>query len=495
MSFILGIDLGTSSIKGLLVSMTGEVINISTSQYPVLNPQIGFSEQDPQSWVDGAKDVLRQIILAVPQAKTEIKAISFSGQMHSLIVLDENDHPLRNAILWNDARTTAQCRQIEKILGSDLIAITKNMALEGFTLPKILWIKEHEPEIFNKIRTMLLPKDYLGFWFTGNKQMEYSDAAGTLLLDIANRTWSKKIADAFNIPQSILPKLVNSTDQIGFLRQEIAKEFGIQNKIPIYAGGADNPCGAVGAAILDEKTGLVSIGTSGVFLSYEGSSVKNYEGRLHFFNHVIKDCFYSMGVELCAGNSLSWLKDNFAKNLSFEDMLKDVGNIPAGAGKGGGNDLLFSPYLIGERTPYADSKIRGSFIGIDISYNLTNFARAVMEGITFGIKDSMGLMIKYAGKKFDKIISVGGGAKNKTWLQMQADIFDTQILTLTNEQGPAMGAVMIAAVGAGIFETFQECARVMVGFGTSYKPNSVEVEKYKLIYEKYGRIYTATKGF
>jgi xylulokinase len=486
--YVLGIDLGTSSLKGLLVSTGGKVIASASSDYPVLYPEDGFSEQDPQEWINAVKIVIKQILAEVPSAKASIEAISFSGHMHSLVLLGENNLPVRNAILWNDVRTTKQCRFITEKLGDDLIKITKNFALEGFTLPKILWVMENEPEVWEKSQIFLMPKDYLGFWFTGNKQTEFSDAAGTLLLDIEKKSWSSHIAKSFGIPETICPKLVNATDKIGVVRKEIAKELGIENEVSVYSGGADNACTAVGSGITSEDVGLCSTGTSGVFLSHEGNVVKNYKGRLHFFNHVVKDCYYSMGVTLSAGNSLNWFKKTFADNLNFEKLFKGISDIPVGS-----DNLLFTPYLVGERTPYADSQIRGSFIGVSINHTMLNFTRAVIEGITFSLKDSMEIMRKDAGKKFERIVSVGGGAKNKDWLQIQANIFNSKIVTLGVEQGASLGAAMIAAVGVGWYKDFKSCADDFINFGATFVPEEEQVEKYRKVYELYKKIYSLTK--
>jgi len=489
MSYVLGLDLGTSSLKGLLVSREGTAVASASAEYPVLNPAPGFSEQDPLVWLSAAEIVIKEILALVPSAKDKIEAISFSGQMHTLILLDETGKPLRNAILWNDVRTTAQCVKITEVLGSDLLKITKNRALEGFTLPKILWVREHEPEIWQKTRKFLLPKDFLSFYLTGNMQMEYSDAAGTLLLDIEKKQWSAQISDAFITPTGVFPELMNSTDKAGVVRKELAQKLGLGNQPAVYPGGADNACAAAGAGVLDMRTGMCSIGTSGVFLAYEGQTVQDYKGAVHFFNHIIKDSYYSMGVTLSAGSSLSWFKNAFAKNVSFEEFLGGVEKVPAGSG-----GLLFAPYLAGERTPHADSGVRGSFIGIDISHTMTHFTRAVMEGITFSLKDCMELMIK-AGKRFERIISTGGGAKNKDWLQIQADIFNCGIITLETEQGPSLGACMTAAIGAGWFDSFQDCAQKFVNLSKEYTPNPQNAEKYKMVYEKYKQIYAATQNF
>lgn len=488
LSYVLGLDLGTSALKGLLVNKVGEVLKTITVDYPLITPERGYSEQDPNQWVSASKEVMKQLVQTFPGAVSEIEGISFSGQMHSLVLIDDEGNSLRNAILWNDVRTTKQCEVITEKLGSDLINITKNKALEGFTLPKILWVQEHEPEIWAQATTMLLPKDYLRYKLTGKLNMDYSDAAGTLLLDVSKNEWSKQIQDLFGIEASFCPPLVNSTDRVGYLDKKIAEEIGFENEIPVFAGGADNACGAIGAGIVNLEQAMASIGTSGVFLTYEEDGGKDYDGKLHFFNHVVPGNYYSMGVTLAAGSSLSWFKNNFAPNESFEDMLKDIGSISPGS-----EGLLFTPYLSGERTPYTDSNIRGSFIGMDISHTRDHFARAVLEGVTFSLRDSQEIMRKNFTKEFKKIISVGGGAKNKDWLQMQADIFNTPITVLSTEQGPGMGAAMIAAVGTGWFSDFQKCTDIFVNHQLEVQPISVNVAKYEEVYQVYREIYPTVK--
>jgi len=489
MNYVLGLDLGTSSLKGLLVNQEGKIVCTKSANYPLYNPQSGYSEQDPLDWIEAAKNVILELSREVSDFTSHLDGISFSGQMHSLVLLDENSNPIRKAILWNDVRTTEQCARIMEECGDIVLSQMKNRALEGFTLPKLLWVKENEPELWEKASKFLLPKDYLGYWMTGQKQMELSDAAGTLLLNIEEEQWNWNIAEHFAIPKDIFPNLVQSMDKIGNLREDLKEQFGFTKDIPIFAGGADNACAALGAGIIEENTGLCSIGTSGVFLTYEESGNKDYEGKLHFFNHVKKDSFYSMGVTLAAGHSLSWFKDTFAKNESFEELLANVSTVSPGA-----EGLLFTPYIVGERTPHFDSQIRGSFIGMDTRHQLVDFTRAVLEGITFSLKDSQEIMNQYADKQLNKIVSIGGGAKNKDWLQMQADIFQTTIVTLTNEQGPALGAAMIAALGSNWFSDVQECVQTFVTYGEEYTPIKENVEKYQEIYERYKRVYPAVKG-
>lgn len=490
MSYVLGIDLGTSSLKGILMDETGRVICEKSSDYGIDTPANGYSEQRPEYWVVACEDVLTQLSIAVDDFGDKLAGISFSGQMHSLVTLDANLKPAYPAILWNDVRTTKQCEQIMSTFGERLLSITKNIALEGFTLPKILWLQENEPAIWQKVKKIMLPKDYLSFWFTGEICTEYSDAAGTLLLDIQQRAWSDEILNQFAISKDILPKLLPSMSCVGIVKDEICKRYNIKNEVKVFAGGADNACAALASGIADDEIGLVSIGTSGVFSSFE-SQVEDYHGKLHFFNHVIEDKYYSMGVTLAAGNSLSWFKETFAKGISFEDMLKDVYQIAPGS-----DGLMFTPYIAGERTPHIDSQVRGSFIGIDTKHTFDHFARAVMEGITFSLKDSQMIMEQAKQKKFKKLISVGGGAKNPDWMQMQADIFDAEMIRLSVEQGPGLGACMIAAMGLGWFENVEALIDTFVDYKqATFTPNKENVAIYQAVYQKWQKIYQATKDF
>lgn len=488
MSYVIGLDLGTGSVKGLVVNKKGTVVLEASESYPLFHIKKGYSEQDPSDWLRATKIVLKKLIAEMPELKEQLEGISFSGQMHSLVLLDEKQQPLRNAILWNDVRTTKQCEEITQKLGKRLVEKTKNLALEGFTLPKILWVKEHEPETWLKVKSFLLPKDYLAFWLTGNQQMEFSDAAGTLLLNVMDKQWDLEIADTFGIDRTLLPNLVSSLETIGTVNPLLAKELGFKADVRVFAGGADNACAALGAGIVEENRGMCSIGTSGVFLSYEDEQEKDYQGKLHFFNHVMPNTYYSMGVTLAAGQSLTWFRETFAKEQPFAALVASSKNSTIGA-----NGLLFTPYIMGERTPHVDSKIRGSFIGLDASHVLEDFTRAVLEGITFSLKDSQVLMQSIAGKQFQEIVSVGGGAKSELWLQMQADIFNAKIVTLKTEQGPGLGAAMIAAIGVGWFTTVKECAEQFVVYDKEYFPNEEAVRNYQVIYELYTEIYDQTK--
>ena len=350
-----------------------------------------------------------------------------------------------------------------------------------------MWVQEHEPENWQQVRHLMLPKDYLAFWLTGNYSMDYSDAAGTLLLDIENKRWSESIMEKFAIDPDVLPPLFESTAPVGKMRTELQEAFGFEQEITIYAGGADNACAALGSGIIAEGIGMVSIGTSGVFLSFEEAQDVDYQGDLHLFCHAVTDKLYSMGVTLAAGNSLSWYRDTFAPHQEFHELLREISEV-----KPGSEGLLFTPYIVGERTPYTDSQIRGSFIGIDTRHRAKHFSRAVLEGITFSLKDSQMIMEERAHRNFSRIISVGGGAKNDDWLQMQADIFNAEMLTLTTEQGPGMGAAMLVAIGSGIYPDAASCVKSFVKYGKVIKPIPENVIKYQQIYDIYRTVYSQT---
>ncbi|CCQ98537.1 xylulose kinase [[Clostridium] ultunense Esp] len=488
MKYVIGVDLGTSSVKVLLVDQKGSVIWEVSKSYPLIQEKSGYSEQDPEEWVEKTTEALAELASNFQGDISDIEGISFSGQMHGLVILDQERQLLRNAILWNDTRTTEQCRQIDEIVGKEkLLEITKNAALEGFTLPKILWVKQYEPDIFNKIHVFMLPKDYLRFRMTGQIHMDYSDAAGTLLLDIAKKEWSKEICEWLGIDPSICPPLVESSDFVGTITKEFAEKTGLSEKTKVFAGGADNACGAIGAGILSPGKTLCSIGTSGVVLSYEETKDRDFKGKVHYFNHGKENAYYTMGVTLAAGYSLSWFKEIVADDESFNDFLSGIEEVPAGS-----NGLLFTPYIVGERTPYPDANIRGSFIGIDSKHTRAHFVRAVIEGITFSLNESMEIF-REAGKEIDMIVSIGGGAKNETWLQIQADIFNAKIVKLSSEQGPGLGAAMLAAYGCGWFDSLDACAEEFLDVVKVYEPIPENVAAYRELFAIYREVYKNTK--
>ena len=485
--YVLGVDLGTSAVKVSALDKSGQIVAQESFGYDLIQQQPGYNEQNPEDWVSGTTVAIVRLILTDHLAAEDIEGLSFSGQMHGLVLLDENKKVLRPAILWNDTRTTVQREEIMDKMSDEFINITRNQPLEGFTLTKLLWVKENEPDIWKKAKYFVLPKDYVRYRMTGNLAMDYSDATGTVLLDVAKGQWSQRICDVFDIPMSMCPPLIKSIDLAGTVTPAYAEFSGLTTATKVFGGAADNAAGAVGAGILQPNMVMSSIGTSGVVLKYEDNADVNYHGVLQFEDHAIPDKFYSMGVTLAAGYSLSWFKKTFAPAEDFNDVVASAGKSTVGA-----NGLLYTPYIVGERAPYADANIRGSFTGIDGIHQRYDFVRAVLEGIIFSFRDLFDIYEDNGGD-FDTVVSIGGGAKSPLWLQIQADIFNRKVVSLKNEQGPGMGAAMMAATGLGWFESLQDCAKTFVHFGKEYQPIPANVAKYQKLHAIYKQVYGQTK--
>lgn len=480
---VLGIDLGTSSIKVIAVNQQGDVIESKNASLSLIQEQSGYSEQDPEAWFQATKKAIIALMSSSKMKDYDVKGISFSGQMHGLVIVDKDGHVLRNAILWNDTRNSEQCRQIIDKFGH---RVNENPVLEGFTLPKMLWVQQHEPNIWKNVDYFMLPKDYLRYRLTGNIHMEYSDAASTLLLSPKTNQWTKDLGDTFEMGD-IYPSLVASHAFTGNILPSIAEELGLNEDVATFAGAGDNACGAIGAGVIHDKETLCSIGTSGVILNVEHQSVTEYDDNLHFFNHAIPETYYAMGVTLAAGYSLNWLKNTFFEEESFDQLIQWAGQSTIGA-----NGLLFAPYLAGERTPYGDASIRGSFIGISGQHTKADFVRAVIEGITYSLYDSIQL-IRQAGNEINTVISIGGGAKSDFWLQLQADVFNTSVKKLKHEEGPSMGAAIIAAYGLGWYQSFEDCVNDFIKVENIFKPNMDKHKQYEYYHNIYKDIYTHTK--
>ncbi|WP_304057040.1 xylulokinase [Levilactobacillus namurensis] len=486
--YVLGVDLGTSAVKVSALDHSGQIVAQESFGYDLIQKQPGYNEQNPEDWVSGTTVAIVRLILNDHLAAEDIEGLSFSGQMHGLVLLDENKKVLRPSILWNDTRSTLQREEIEAKMGDEFVDITRNRPLEGFTLTKLLWVKENEPDIWAKAKYFVLPKDYVRYRMTGNLAMDYSDATGTVLLDVAKGEWSQRICDVFDIPMSMCPPLIKSIDLAGTVTPAYAEFSGLTTDTKVFGGAADNAAGAVGAGILQPNMVLSSIGTSGVVLKYEDNADVNYHGVLQFEDHAIPDKFYSMGVTLAAGYSLSWFKKTFAPVEDFTDFVSSAAKSTVGA-----NGLLYTPYIVGERAPYADADIRGSFTGVDGTDQRHDFVRAVLEGITFSFRDIFDIYEENGGD-FDTVVSIGGGAKSPLWLQIQADIFNRKVVSLKNEQGPGMGAAMMAATGLGWFDSLQDCAETFVDFGKVYEPNPENVKKYAELHQIYKQVYAQTKS-
>lgn len=501
--YLIGLDIGTTGVKGLVIDGAGRVVKRAFEGYPLENPRPGWAEQNPADWWRATVSVLREL-LSQNGAGREIRAediagIGLSGQMHSSVFLDASGEVVRPAILWCDVRTSDECRWITAAVGGRerLIELTCNPALEGFTAPKIIWLRDHEPENFKRVAKVLLPKDYIRYRMTGEMATEVSDAAGTLLFDVAGRRWSRDVLNALGLNEGMVPPYVESQDVCGRITREVADATGLLEGTPVVAGGADNTCGAVGAGIVKEGRVLTSIGSSGVVVAHTDRVMKDPLGRVHTFNHSVPERWYLMGVMLSAGMSFKWFRDALAasekevERLSgidaYEILSREAAKVPAGS-----EGLIFLPYLTGERTPHADADARGVFFGLNLRHTKAHMARAVMEGVVFGLKDSLEI-IKSTGIHVDEVRAIGGGAKSQVWRQIQADILGVDIVTLNIEEGPAFGAALLAGVGVGVYPNVIEAAENTIKAVTRVSPAQDRQEAYQGYYEIYKDLYVALK--
>lgn len=490
MRYLLGLDIGTSGVKALLLSEEGKVINTCSDNYPLSTPNSGWAEQMPAEWWYAVVKVINKIIKDSNIKSENIVGISLSGQMHSSVFLDKNMEVIRPAILWSDTRTAKQCEEIMSKAGGlkRLIKKVSNPALEGFTAPKILWLKENEPDNYQKVNFVLMPKDFIRYKLTGEVNTEVSDAAGTLLFDVKKKEWSKEFIETLGLKDDILPPVIESIDLGGKISETTARLTPLKEGIPVVAGGADNACGAVGSGIIKKGRIMVSIGSSGVVLAQTDQPYADKKGRIHLFNHAKPNSWYMMGVMLSAGISFNWLKDSlFDGHLNYEKLNEKAMDIEIGS-----EGLIFLPYLYGERTPHRDADARGVFFGISGRHKQGHFIRSVMEGITFGLKDSLRL-IQQQNIKSKEIRVIGGGAKSKIWQQILADIFGYPISLLNIEEGPAFGAAIIAGIGIGVFKSFKEVSDSIIKVEKRVKPNKENVKRYKEYYEIYKGLYPSLK--
>jgi len=486
MQYTLGLDIGTSAVKALLMDQKGQIVAENSEGYPLATPQSGWAEQNPEDWWQASQKVIKDLISENKIDNSKIEAISFSGQMHSSVFLDKNMEVIRPAILWSDTRTSAECEEIYERVGGvkELAKLVSNPALEGFTAPKILWLRNNEPENFKKLEKVLLPKDYIRYKLSGELGMDLSDAAGTLLCDVKAEDWSAEMMKKLDLEQSIMPPVLKSIDIVGSVTAEAAAKTGLSSSTKVVGGGADNACGAVGSGIIKAGRVMASLGSSGVVVAQTDQAVADPEGRIHLFNHAVPDSYYMMGVMLSAGMSFKWMKEEmFNDELDFEQLNKEAAAVEAGS-----EDLIFLPYLYGERTPHADADARGVFFGISGKHKRGHFIRSVMEGVSFGLRDSLEL-IKDRGVEIDEIRLIGGGAKSELWQQITADIFGETISLINIEQGPAFGAAIIAGVGAGVFSDFEAIVEELVDVVKTVEPVAENVEKYNHNYEIYQNLY------
>ena len=474
----------------MVVDDAGAVLADADAEQPLSVPRPGWAEQRPEMWWASTR---RAVAAALAQLRrlprnVEIAAAGLSGQMHSSVFLDDSRNVIRPALLWADTRTTAECREITGALGLDgLHRTVGNRALEGFTAPKLLWLRRHEPDNYERLRHLLLPKDYVRYLLTGELATEPSDAAGTLLYDVRERRWSAEVLDALDVDGGILPEVVGSADVSGRLTAASAETLGLEAGLPVVGGGADNAAGAVGSGVVGQGTVQSSIGTSGTMLMPTASPLVDDEMRLHTFCHCAPDAWYLMGVILSAGNAMRWLRDVVSPGGSYETLTSEAAEIPPG-----GDGLYFLPYLTGERTPHNDSAARGVFFGLHLGHARAHLARAVMEGVCFALRDSLELMRPFADD-LDRIRAIGGGARSPLWRQMQADVFGAPVAGMGEGGGPAYGAAALAAVGAGIFDTLPEAIDAWVSEETESDPAPARTRVYDELYHEWRQLYPTLK--
>ena len=500
MKYVIGIDLGTSATKTVLFDEKGNIISSASREYPMQQPQNGWAEQNPVDWYNAAISTLKDIIDNSSADVDDIISLGISGQMHGLVMLDENCEVLRPAILWCDQRTGKECEQLTEALGLEtLIKITANPALTGFTASKILWVRNNEPEIFERCRHILLPKDYLRFRLTGEFATEVSDASGMQLLDVPARKWSDTMIEAVGIKKEYLAKVYESPEITGYINNETAEKTGLSSKTCVVGGAGDNAAAAVGMGVVTEGKAFTTIGTSGVVFAHTDNPVIDPEGRVHTFCCAVPDCWHVMGVTQGAGLSLQWFRNQFCyeEMLQAEKEEKDVYQITdekASKVRIGCDKLLYLPYLMGERTPHLDPDCRGTFFGISAMHTKAHFIRALMEGVTYSLYDCL-IVLKEMGISPLSMLLCGGGSKSKLWKKMICDTFSMPVETSKSSEAPALGVAILAAVGAGIYADVKTACDNMVPSDSSETlPDKSNTDEYRRYHTVYSSLYSSLKN-
>ena len=488
MPYLMGLDISTTGAKALIIDEAGEVFASANAPQPISQPKPLWSEQNPADWWDGISASIRKALADSGLSGDDIDAIGLTGQMHGLVLLDAYGDVLRPSILWNDQRTQAQCDYMTEVIGAGrLLELTGNPAVTGFTAPKLLWVRDNEPDIYAKIDQILLPKDYIRFMLSTEYATDLAGASGTSLLNVADRAWSAEVLDALEIPAEWLPPVHEGTDFTATVSAEAADLTGLSNGTPIVGGGGDQAAGAIGMGCVRPEVIGVTVGTSGVVFAPLSSYAYEPEGRLHAFCHAVPDTWHFMGVMLSAAGSLQWYRDAFAPDLDFDILLAEAADIPAGS-----EGLFFLPYLTGERTPHPDPLARGAFIGMTSRHSRAHLTRAVLEGVAFGLKDSFTL-IDQAGlpEQFEVRIS-GGGAKSPVWQGIIADVLAAPLVNINTTEGGAFGAAILASVAAGVFKDAASACEAMIQTGDAVAVGK-DVEAYAERYEIYRSLYPTLK--
>lgn len=482
----IGIDLGTSAVKLLLVDADGTIVNEVSKEYPVFFPYSGWSEQNPADWIDRVFDGLAELTKNID--KSLIKGIGCGGQMHGLVVLDENDEIIRPAILWNDGRTHKEVEYLNNVIGKDVLSEnTANIAFAGFTAPKLLWMKNNEPELFAKIKKIMLPKDYINYVLTGVFSTDYSDASGMLLLDVKNKCWSQKMLEICSITEDQLPKLYESFEVTGKLKPELAEKLGFSDNVIVVAGAGDNAAAAIGTGTIGNGNCNISIGTSGtVFISSDEFGVDK-NNALHSFAHA-DGGYHLMGCMLSAASCNKWFMDDILKDKDYNSIQNDISDAMLGK-----NEVYFLPYLMGERSPINDTNARGTFIGMNLNTKKEDMLQAVLEGVAFAIKDSFEVA-KSLGINITESNICGGGAKSKLWQKIFANVLGIPLNILKTEQGPGYGGAILAMVASNEYTSVADACNKLVEVSYTVYPDKDIASRYEIKYNKFKKIYPALKN-
>lgn len=494
MNYLIGIDIGTSGTKVLLLNEDGKIKDDLDALYDFEQPQNGWTEQDPKLWWDAVAKLIPEILKKNAVQAEEVKGIGIAGQMHSLVMLDENDKVLRKAILWNDQRTAEQVEEIKRIVGAERhIELTSNPPLTGFTAPKILWVRENEPDIYARCRKILLPKDYIRFKLTGEYVSDVSDASGMGLLNVKERDWCPEILEKLDIDRAWLPDLVESVEVSGYVTEEAAELCGLKAGTPVVGGAGDNAAAAIGVGVIKDKTGFTTIGTSGVVFVHSSVPHTDKKGRVHTFCAAVPNEWHLMGVTLAAGSSLQWFRKRFCREeqKEAEAQGRDVYQLMdemAEKIKPGADKLLYLPYLNGERTPHLDPDARGVFFGLSSIHEKAHLIRAILEGVAFSLNDCLSILRDLDVDAEDMMLT-GGGAASPLWREIIADVFNCRMKTCVSNQGPSLGAAILAGVGSGVFADLEEGCSKVVEVKNSTEPEHPEV--YAPYYQAYKDLYLA----
>lgn len=496
MALYIGVDIGTSGTKSLIMNEQGEILAESSSEYPVLMPKPLWTEQDPEEWWQAVKKTIKAVVKASKAKKSDVKAIGLSGQMHGSVFLNRQGKVIRPALLWNDQRTAAECDEITKRAGGReaLISMVANPALTGFTAPKLLWLRNHEPKNYAALAHLLLPKDDVRRRLTGEFATDASDASGMLLLDVRNRTWSKELLSKLEIDPSILATVYESEQVTGTLLPEVAAELGLSTECKVVGGAGDCAAGAVGNGIVKQGILTASLGTSGVMFCHSDEPQYDTQGRLHTFCHAVHGKWHMMGVTLSAAGSLQWFVNQLCVELANKKGVDPYKVINEEAAKvaAGSEGLFFLPYLAGERTPHADPNARGCFIGLTNKHSRGHMARSVMEGVAFSLRESLAILEELQVPVKEIRVS-GGGVKSTLWKQILADIFGQKACTINAEQGPAYGVALLAAVGDGAYKNIEEACKATIHVVEKVSPQKASQKKYNAAFPVYQQLYTSLK--